>query len=67
LSDRLADDLFKVIFSLEFMPEMYQKYLWEYRRVIVKWSYKIIYKIEEEKKKVIIIRVIRTERKNFKI
>jgi hypothetical protein len=27
LSDRLADDLFKVIFSLEFMPEMYQKYL----------------------------------------
>ena len=67
LSDKLADELFRVIFSLNFMPEMYQKYLWEYRRIIVKWSYKIIYKIEEENKKVIIIRVIRTERTNFEV
>lgn len=67
LSDKLADELFRVIFSLNFMPQMYQKYLWEYRRVIVKWSYKIIYKIDEKNKKVIIIRVIRTERNNFKI
>jgi len=67
LSDKLADELFRIIFSLNFMPEMYQKYLWEYRRVIVKWSYKIIYKIEEENKKVIIIRVIRTERINIRL
>ena len=62
LSDKLADELFKVIFSLNFMPEMYQKYLWEYRRVIVNGSYKIIYKIDEKNKKVIIIRVVRAEK-----
>jgi len=67
LSDKLADELFRVIFSLNFMPQMYQEYLWEYRRVIVKWSYKIIYKIDEENKKVIVVRVIRAERKNFKL
>lgn len=67
LSDKLADELFKVIFSLNFMPQMYQEYLWEYRRVIVKWSYKIIYKIDEENKKVIIIRVVRNEMVNFNL
>jgi len=46
---------------------MYQEYLWEYRRVIVKWSYKIIYKIDEENKKVIVVRVIRAEKNNFKL
>jgi plasmid stabilization system protein ParE len=49
------------------MPEMYQRYLGEYRRVIVDWKYKIIYKIDEEKKKVIIIRIVRSERVNFDI
>ena len=67
LSDKLADELFRVIFSLNFMPQMYQEYLWEYRRVIVKWSYKIIYKIDEENKKVIVVRVIRAEKNNFKL
>jgi len=67
LSDKLADDLFKAIFSLNFMPEMYQKYIWEYRRLIVKWSFKIIYKIDKENKKVIIMRVIRAERRKFEL
>ena len=67
LSDKLADELFRIIFSLNFMPQMYQEYFWGYRRVIVKWNYKIIYKIDEENKKVIVVRVIRAERNNFKI
>lgn len=67
ISNKIYDELYKKIFSLNFMPEMYQEYLGEYRRIIVKWSYKIIYKIEEENKKVIIIRVIRTERTNFNL
>ena len=67
ISKKIYDELYRVIFSLNFMPEMYQKYLWEYRRVIVKWSYKIIYKIDEENKKVIVIRVIRAERRNFEV
>jgi len=67
IAKKIYNELYRVIFSLNFMPEMYQKYLWEYRRVIVKWSYKIIYKIDKKNKKVIIVRVIRAERKNFKI
>ena len=67
IAKKIYDELYKKIFSLNFMPEMYQKYLWEYRRVIVNWSYKIIYKIDEENKKVIIIRVVRTERTNFNL
>lgn len=67
ISKKIYDELYRVIFSLNFMPEMYQKYLWEYRRVIVKWSYKIIYKIDEKNKKVIVVRVIRAERRNFEV
>jgi len=65
IAKKVYDELYKVILSLNFMPEMYQKYLWEYRRVIVKGSYKIIYKIVESEKKVIIIRVVRTEMTNI--
>ena len=43
------------------MPQMYQKVLWEYRVALVKKTYRIFYRIEEEKKKVIIVRVIRTD------
>ena len=67
IAKKIHDELYRVIFSLNFMPEMYQKYLWEYRRVIVKWSYKIIYKIDEKNKKVIVVRVIRAERRNFEV
>jgi len=61
ISRKIYDDLYKSIFSLNFLPYRFEKYIWEYRRIIVKWSYKIFYKIEEDNKKVIIIRVIRTE------
>lgn len=61
ISKKIYDDLYANIFSLDFMPNRYQVYFWEYRRIIVNWSYKIIYKVDEESKKVIIIRVFRTE------
>lgn len=61
ISKKIYDDLYANIFSLDFMPNRYQVYFWEYRRIIVNWSYKIIYKVDEENKKVIIIRVFRTE------
>lgn len=61
ISKKIYDDLYANIFSLDFMPNRYQVYFWEYRRIIVSWSYKIIYKVDEESKKVIIIRVFRTE------
>ncbi len=61
ISKKIYDDLYTNIFSLNFMPNRYQVYFWEYRRIIVNWSYKIIYKVEEKNKKVIIIRVFRTE------
>jgi hypothetical protein len=35
ISKKVYDKLYKTIFSLNFMPEMYQRYLGEYRRVIV--------------------------------
>lgn len=62
---KVYNDLYKAISSLEFMPERYQEYLGEYRRIIVKGSYKIIYKINIEEKKVVIIRVVRTEMSNI--
>lgn len=61
IAKRIYDDLYKAIFSLEFLPYRYETYIGEYRRIIVKWSYKIFYKIDEDNKKVIIIRVIRSE------
>jgi len=65
ISQKIYDDLYKAIFSLNFLPNRYEKYIWEYRRVIVQWSYKVIYKIEEQDKKVIIIRVLRSEQVNL--
>lgn len=61
ISKKIYDDLYANIFSLDFMPNRYQVYFWDYRRIIVNGSYKIIYKVDEESKKVIIIRVFRTE------
>lgn len=61
ISDKIYDEIYQKIFSLEFMPQMYQKVLWDYRVALVKKSYRIFYRIEEENKKVIIVRVIRTD------
>ena len=61
VAKEIYDELYKNIFTLDFLPNRYEKYLWEYRRIIVKWSYKIIYRVDEEKSKVIIIRVLRVE------
>lgn len=61
IAKKIYDDLYACIFSLDFMPNRYEIYFWEYRRIILKWSYKIIYKVNEENKKVIIIRVMRVE------
>lgn len=61
IARKVYDELYKSIFSLDFLPNRYQKYIWEYRRIIVKWSYKIYYKIDEINSKVIIIRILRSE------
>jgi len=61
ISDKIYDEIYQKVFSLEFMPEMYQKILWEYRVALVKKTYRIFYRVEEENKKVIIVRVIRTD------
>lgn len=62
IAKKVFDNLYSSIFSLDFMPNRYETYFWEYRRIIVNWSYKIIYKVDEKEKKVIIIRVFRVER-----
>lgn len=67
IAKKIYDDLYSNIFSLNFMPNRYEIYFWEYRRIIVKWSYKIIYKVDEKNKKVIIIRVFRVELENNSI
>ena len=61
IAKKIYDDLYACIFSLDFMPNRYEIYFWEYRRIILKWSYKIIYRVDEENKKVIIIRIMRVE------
>lgn len=65
IATKVYDDLYSAIFSLNFLPYRFEKYLTEYRRIIVDWNYKIIYKIEEENKKIIIIRVLRTQKSEF--
>ncbi|MCH2188410.1 type II toxin-antitoxin system RelE/ParE family toxin [Candidatus Gracilibacteria bacterium] len=65
ISQKIYDDLYKKILSLNFLPNRYEKYLGDYRRIIVNGNYKIFYKIDEENKKVIIVRVIRTEQNDF--
>jgi len=61
IAKNIYDDLYKAIFSLEFLPNRHEIHIWEYRRIIVKWNYKIIYKVEKNNKRVIVIRVFRTE------
>ena len=51
IAKKIYDNLYQAIFSLEFMPYRFEKYIWEYRRLIVDWKYKIIYRIEEKKRK----------------
>ena len=61
IAQKIYNEIYSKIYSLNFMPHMYQKVLWEYRVALVKKTYRIFYKIEEENKKVIIVRVIRTD------
>lgn len=65
IANKVYDNLYSAIFSLDFLPYRYEKDVWDYRRIIVDWNYKIYYKIQEEYKKVIIIRVIRSQRIEF--
>lgn len=65
ISRKIYDNLYSKIFALNFMPNRYEVHVWEYRRIIVDGNYKILYRVDEEKKKVIIIRVIRTEMENI--
>lgn len=67
MSRKIYDDLYKKIFSLNFLPNRYETYIWEYRRIIVQWSYKIFYKIDEDHRKIIIVRVLRSENNSFDI
>jgi len=62
VAKKIYDNVYSSIFSLDFLPNRYEIYFWEYRRIILNWSYKIIYKVDEKEKKVIIIRVFRVER-----
>jgi len=62
VAQKIYDNIYSSIFSLDFLPNRYEIYFWEYRRIILNWSYKIIYKVVEKEKKVIIIRVFRVER-----
>ncbi|USN57938.1 MAG: type II toxin-antitoxin system RelE/ParE family toxin [Candidatus Peribacteria bacterium] len=61
IAKKVYDNLFRGIFSLEFMPYRFQQVLGDYRVVVVKGSYRVFYKIDETNKKVIIIRVLRSE------
>ncbi|MCK9272604.1 type II toxin-antitoxin system RelE/ParE family toxin [Candidatus Gracilibacteria bacterium] len=67
IAKKIYNELYAAIFSLELLPNRYEKYLGEYRKMIVKGSYKIYYKVDEENKKAIIIRVTRAEQNTFKI
>lgn len=61
IASKVSSKIYQTIFSLSFMPYRFEEYLEWYRRVILDWKYKIIYRVEEETKKVIIIRIFRTE------
>lgn len=65
IANKVYNDLYSAIFSLNFLPNRFEKSIWEYRRIIVDWNYKIFYRVDEENKKVIIIRVFRSEQNNF--
>ncbi len=60
ISQNIQNKLFWAIYSLEFLPERFEEYNENYRRMIVDWKYKIIYRIEEKTKKVFIIRILKT-------
>ena len=61
IAQKIYNEIYSKIYSLNFMPHMYQKVLWEYRVALIKKTYRIFYRVEEENKKVIIVRVIRTD------
>jgi len=49
--------LYAWIYSLNFLPKRYQKYIWKYRSLNIKW-YKIFYEVNNSKKEVYIYRVL---------
>lgn len=61
IANKISTKIYQTIFSLAFMPYRFEEYIEWYRRVILDWKYKIIYRVEEKNKKVIIIRIFRTE------
>ncbi len=61
IAKKVSNRLYEAIFSLRIFPSRFEKYIKDYRRMILDWKYKIIYKIEEEKKKVVIVRIFRVE------
>lgn len=61
ISTRVYNDIYKAIFSLDFLPYRYESIFNGFRRMIINWNYKVYYIVEEENKKVIIVRVFRCE------
>ena len=49
--------LYAWIYSLKFLPERYQKYIWKYRSLNIK-KYKIFYEVNNSTKEVYIYRVL---------
>ncbi len=61
IARNIKNNLYEKMSSLNFFPQKFQKVLWDYRVALVKKTYRIFYRIEEETKTVVIVRVIRTD------
>lgn len=67
LAKDLSKNFYTSIATLAFMPYRFEKQNKHYHRMVVSKKYKIIYRIDEELKKVIVIRIFRVEMQNLKI
>ncbi len=63
ISNKIFYELYSRINSLNFMPEIYQIYILDYRTINHKW-YKIFYKIDEIKKEVFIYHIL-SQKQNY--
>ena len=61
ISEKIKNLIYEKIYTLNFMPWKFQKILWDYRVAMVWKKYKIFYRIDEKKKIVVVVRVLRSE------
>lgn len=57
LSEKLVNEIYSIIYTLKIFPNRYKNYKNNIKTVLVRWKYKIFYKVDLENKIVTVYRI----------